>query len=59
MKRSRGQALAEYVALIAAIVAALLLPVAAGESIVARLAAALHFHWRAWRVALLNVAGWP
>ncbi|MBV6415645.1 MAG: hypothetical protein CMLOHMNK_00158 [Steroidobacteraceae bacterium] len=57
MTRAGGQALAEYVGLLAAVVAALLLPVVAGESIVVRLSRALRFYWREWSVALLNVVG--
>ncbi|MGD9599066.1 MAG: hypothetical protein AB7G76_05645 [Steroidobacteraceae bacterium] len=59
MNRTTGQALAEYVAVLAVLVAVLVLPVVGGESLVARLEAALRFHWRAWSSALLNVAGWP
>ncbi|MBV6423625.1 MAG: hypothetical protein NAOJABEB_01424 [Steroidobacteraceae bacterium] len=59
MKRVAGQALAEYVGVLAVLVAALVLPVLGGESVVVRLGAALRLYWRAWSSALLSVAGSP
>lgn len=60
MSAIRGQALVEYIVVLTVLIAALCLPLAAGESPVQQLEAALRHFWQAWRAALLTVgfAAW-
>jgi hypothetical protein len=50
----RGQAMAEYMAVLTVLVVALYWPVAGQPSVIAQLTDALARHWRAWRSALLT-----
>lgn len=56
MKPAGGQALVEYVSLLAALVAALCLPLFGGEAAVVQLEGAIRFYWRSWSAALLSLA---
>jgi len=55
MSALRGQALVEYTAVLAALVAALCLPLAGDLSLVEQLEGAIRHFWHAWRAALLAV----
>lgn len=54
MSASRGQALVEYVVILTVLIAALCLPLTAGESLVQQLESAIRHFWQAWRVALFT-----
>lgn len=56
MKRDRGQSLVEYASLLVVLVAALCLPVLAGQSVVMHLEQALRLFWRSWSASLLTLA---
>ncbi len=56
MRPARGQALVEYVCLLAVLVAALCLPVFGGEAVVTQLEGAIRLYWRSWSAALLTLA---
>lgn len=56
MRVRSGQALVEYLCILAVLVAALCLPLFGGQAVVDQLEAALRLFWQSWSASLLSLA---